>query len=347
MKAASENFRWDRRPIPLGLGRWRWLGLGFGVALFLGLLLNSDLSALLSLLAKFQWRFLIVLAFYLVIFGLDTYGWSFALRPAAQRRIPWSFLFRARLAGEAVNYITPSAWIGGEPVKVALLARRHGIPWLHGVTSVVVAKTTFAMSMLLFVLLGLGVALATQPVSASLLRWVGFALPALALLLGLFLLAQFLKPFGWAARALARWWPAGAERIGKRLKRWDEAVASFYRRSPRAVLFSLAFHFLGWLAGAVEVFLILWLLGVPVSLATAVSIEALWVLLKSVAFLIPAAVGASEGIALLLCISFGIGSVPGLALGLIRRARELAWVGLGLADLGWGWSWASAGGWGR
>ncbi len=310
----------------------RWIGLGIGVGLFVWLLLRSDLPAVLLLLRDFRWRFAIVLAFYVVIFGLDTWGWKFALRPA-MRRIPWRLLFRARLAGEAINYVTPTAWIGGEPVKAVLLAERHGIPITEGMASVVVAKTTFALSMLLFILLGLGVALATQPLSASLLRWVWIVLPILGFLLGLFLLAQFLQPFGRTASLLRRWRPSWFERVGAKLKAWDEAVVSFYRQSPHSVLWSLGFHFLGWIAGALEVCMILWLLGIPVSLPTAVSIEALWVLLKSGTFLIPASLGVSEGIGLLVCVGLGISSVAGLALGLIRRARELTWVGLGLIEV--------------
>jgi glycosyltransferase 2 family protein len=112
----------------------------------------------------------------------------------------------------------------------------------------------------------------------------------------------------------------------------DHAIVSFYRDSPRSVFYSLGFHFLGWVAGVVEVFLILHFLKIPVSLSTAWAIEALWVLLRSGAFMIPASIGASEGILLFICGGFGIGAVPGLALALIRRARELTWVGLGLME---------------
>ena len=312
--------------------RWKWLSLGLGVALFTAVLAGSDLKGVWGLLSQFQWRFGMVFLFYIVIFGFDTLGWKFALRPQAQSRIPWSRLFRARLAGEAVNYVTPAASVGGEPVKAWILSRRHGVPIQEGIASVVIAKTTFTLSMLLFVAIGLAVALATQPPSSKLMAWVWVVLPGLSGLVVLFVLVQFLQPFRRLVRAISRWMPEGLRKAAERAHEWDSEIVSFYRQSPGSVLWSLGFHFLGWLAGAVEVYLILHFLNLPVSWATALSLEALWVLLRSGAFLIPASLGASEGFLLLICGSLGVSAIPGLALGLIRRAREVAWTGLGLLE---------------
>lgn len=311
---------------------WRLAGLGVGVGLFAWVLIQADLAAVLRMLGGLRWGFALVLLLYGGIFALDTLGWRFALRPQMQTRVPWLRLFRARLAGEAVNYVTPSASIGGEPLKALLLSRRHGVPLSDGVASVVVAKTTFTVSMLLFVALGLAVALATQELPSAVLRPVWFVLPVLTVLMALFLAAQFLSLFGRGAWLVSRLRPRWFEGMAERLRDWDRAVVSFYRQAPASVLWSLGCHFLGWLAGAAEVYLILHLLKVPISWATALSVEALFVLLRSGAFLIPATLGASEGFLLLICGGLGIGTVAGLALGLTRRARELAWMGLGLLE---------------
>ena len=313
-------------------GGWRWVGLGVGLGLFGWVLAASDLKGVWALLTDFRWRFGMVFLFYVVIFGLDTLGWKFALQPRVQSRIPWNRLFRIRLAGEAVNYVTPAASIGGEPVKAWILSRRYGVPMQEGVASVIVAKTTFTLSMLLFVTLGLVVALATQPSSSRLLAWVWVVLPSLSLLLALFVLVQFLQPFRRLERAVSRWLPESLRKTAEKVHEWDREIISLYRKSPGSVLCSLGFHFLGWLAGAVEVYLILHFLHLPVSWATAFSLEALWVLLRSGAFLIPASLGASEGFLLLICSGLGVSAITGLALGLIRRAREVAWTGLGLLE---------------
>ena len=312
--------------------RLRLLGFLVGIALFIWILKNSDLAAVWRQVRAFHWRFGVVFLFYAVIFGLDTLGWRFALNLKNRSQVSWRDLFRTRLAGEAVNYLTPTATIGGEPVKAALLNKRHGIPLAEGMASVVVAKTTLAASMLLFVLVGLILAVATQPLNPELMRWVWVTGPVLVGLMALFLFVQFAQPFHRGAGFLERFFPRWFEKVTSQAKGWDEAVTGIYRDSPLAVIGSLTFHFLGWVAGVMEVYLILRFLQIPVSLGTAWSIEAVWVLLRSGAFLIPASLGASEGFILLICAGLGINAVSGLALGLIRRAREFLWMGWGLVE---------------
>ncbi len=310
----------------------RVFGVVLGFFLFYWILQHADLAAVWGQIRGLRWRFAVLFSFYAIIFALDTMGWKWALNSRVKKSIPWHQLFRIRLAGEALNYVTPSAWIGGEPVKAILLSKRCGIPFSEGMASVVIAKTTFSFSMFLFIVIGLIITVLTQSVPVSLYRWIWSALGLLVFLLSLFVAVQFFKPFQRAAALGKGIAPAFFERIEHKVKEWDAAIVSFYRDSPRGVFWSLTFHFLGWMAGVVEIYLILRFLHVPVSWATAWSLEALWILLKSAAFLIPASLGASEGLLLLICVGFGINTVSGLALGLIRRARELAWVGLGLVE---------------
>lgn len=311
--------------------RLRTIGFLIGLFLFGWILSSADLKSVWQQIRGIPgWRLTILLSFYGVIFGLDTLGWQCALN--RQRKIHFHRLFRTRLAGEAMNYVTPMVPIGGEPVKAYFLSRRYGIPLSEGVTSVVVAKTTFSFSMLLFVVTGLLVTWATQPLSSSLLKWVWVTLPVLTVLLALFLLLQFLQPFRKSALFLQGWGPFGLKKLAAKVRHWDKAVTTFYRQSPKAVFLSLGFHFLGWMAGVLEVYLILRFLQIPISLARAWSIESLWVLLKSGAFLIPGTLGASEGFSLLICVALGINAVSALGLALIRRARELLWMGWGLIE---------------
>lgn len=310
----------------------RWLGLLVGLLLFALVLRTGNVPEVWKQVSHLRWRFGMVLAFYVVIFGLDTVGWRYALRQPWRGRLRLDQLFRTRLAGEALNYVTPTAWVGGEPVKAYLLSTRHGVPMTDGMASVVVAKTTFTVSMLTFIMTGLAVALLTQPIPPALWRWVILTLTVLVGLIAVLVAVQCLAPFRRGIAALVRRLPSGLRPLDATVREWDRAITTFYHQSPRGVLGSFGFHFLGWLAGVGEVFLILRLLQIPVSVVTAWSVEALWLLLKSCAFLIPASLGASEGFLLLVCAGLGINAVSGLALGLIRRARELVWVGLGLVE---------------
>src|SRR5436190_23922042 len=54
-------------------------------------------------------------------------GWRYCLS-GNHRLLPMTFLFRIRLAGYAINYLTPTAAMGGEVTKAALLASKHRGP---------------------------------------------------------------------------------------------------------------------------------------------------------------------------------------------------------------------------
>ena len=312
--------------------RFRWVGLLVGIALFVWVIRSFDFAGAWNQIRDLRWKFGVILLFYAVIFGLDTLGWQSTFSPEVQRRIGWSRFFRTRLAGEAVNYVTPTANIGGEPVKAYLLSKRYGVPVSEGMASVIVAKTTFTLSMFVFILLGVEVAAFSQSPHGAVLKLAWMILPVLGLLTGLFVAVQFFEPFRRGSAVAARWAPAWLSRLAVEIQHWDQALVDLYRQSPRRVFLSLGFHFLGWLAGVVEIYLILRFLHVPATLLTAWALEALWILLKSSAFLVPASLGASEGFVLLVCLGLGINLVSGLALGLIRRAREVVWMGLGLLE---------------
>src|SRR5262249_53525362 len=78
------------------------------------------------------WRLLIVLwGPYSAAVVLDTLGWAVLLR---DHHVPLGVLFRARMVGEAVNLTTPTASVGGEPLKAYLL--RPYVPLADGLGSV-------------------------------------------------------------------------------------------------------------------------------------------------------------------------------------------------------------------
>ena len=88
----------------------------------------------------------------LLMYLFEAYGWRVTLCIWADLLTFWR-LWAIRTAGEVVNMTTPTAYVGGEPLK-ALLLKRHGIPMVEGMASVVTAKTTMTIAQILFILAG-------------------------------------------------------------------------------------------------------------------------------------------------------------------------------------------------
>jgi glycosyltransferase 2 family protein len=82
-----------------------------------------------------------------------------------------------------------------------------------------------------------------------------------------------------------------------------------------------------------EVYVILYVLGGPAMALSAISIAALSVFIKSSTFFIPGSLGTQDGGNLLLLKAFGYSDVTGITFALVRRFRELVWIGVGLLCL--------------
>ena len=295
-----------------------------GLALFGGLIFEIGAGAIVSSVSRLSWRLLIILCFpFLLVTIFDTLGWRFAF---ARDRVSFATLLRTRLAGEAFNATTPTASVGGEGVKAWLL--RHRVSYEESAVSVIVAKTTLTISQGLFLLLGIGVAWQTLPLGSSLLRAMYWLLVLEVVAVGGFVLVQLSA--GFTARRVLSWLGELAARAGgQTLGQVADGLSGFYRSQPRRLLLSIGCHFLGWVFSALETYLILQFLEVPVSLVTATVIEAFGTGIRFASFLVPAHLGALEAGHVAVFVALGLEAATGLSFSLVRRIREAAWIGLG------------------
>jgi uncharacterized protein (TIRG00374 family) len=306
------------------LRRLRPLLLALGVLLLAVLVAENDPPAILDSIARLSWRLGVVLCFPVsLVMVLDTLGWRFAfLRDVVAFRT----LLTTRLAGEAFNIATPTAALGGEAVKAWLL--RGLAPLDASVSSVIVAKTTITIAQGGFLLLGIGVAWASAVPGSWLLQGMLWLLAVETAAVAAFVVAQTRGMLAWGGRLLGQLGVAGVRTDA--LGRIDDEIERFYRTSPGRLALSVGFHFIAWVLGSVETWLILRFIEVPVSLATATVIEAFGTGVRFATFVIPASLGALEGGYLLTFAALGLPPPAAVSFGLIRRIREAVWVGLGL-----------------
>ena len=102
----------------------------------------------------------------------------------------------------------------------------------------------------------------------------------------------------------------------------DREIDAIYRR-PGPVLECALWRFVGWLAGALEVWAILWFLGIEASLAEALVLESLGQIIRNAGFAIPGQLGVQEGGFTAIALLLGLGPEVGLAVSLVKRARSL------------------------
>jgi uncharacterized protein (TIRG00374 family) len=280
---------------------------------------------------------LLILLPSLLMYLLEAYGWRLTLGPHV-RAVPFWRLFLIRTAGEVVNMTTPTAYIGGEPLKAYLL-KRHGISMLDGLASVVIAKTTMTIAQITFILLGItltfwyvGMTGGSRQLSiAAGLVSVGLLLFGTMVFVAIQYSGLFMSVLGLLRRLHIR--IRFLESRVARLQELDRIILQFYTQNRRDFVSSTFFFFLGCASEALEVFVILVCLGVPTAPLGAVAIAALSVFIKGGTFFIPGSVGAQEGGNLMILVAFGYSELTGITFALLRRFRELVWIVIGLAVL--------------
>ena len=304
-----------------------------GFALLGVVLLKTDLHELCQQMLRVGWVGMgAVLLVYALYFAADAISWHLVL-PAVPLDRAWLVrTFVVRMIGEAYNNITPTASLGGEPVKAWLLKSRWGIPLRDAAASLVIAKTTSMFALVMFVGVGLAMLLQHARVTDGhkLAAALGFGFIVLSA--AVFFLMQHLRLSTYVAR-----WLRGT-RFEARLSSGiaaaediDRQFAAFYRGHGRRLAWSLVFAMVNWVLGALEVYLIMGLVGYPLSFAEVWMIECMVQLVRTIAFFIPAGLGAQEG-AFLIAVG-ALTGVPsaGVATALVRRCRDVLWIAASLA----------------
>ncbi len=307
--------------------RW-WQGalLLLGAALFAYLIADIGLAGIQSSFRTLSWRLLIVLVFPCLVFKLfDTLGWRLAFPGDAPSLLT---LMKVRIAGQAVTATTPTGTLGGDAVKAWLL--RDRVRARETLVSLIVVKTTMVASQGLFLALGVVVARRSLALDTPLVRAMEWLLVLEALAVIGFLAVQMVGVVGGGERILRRFGFRTGERAGAAAEEVDRGLAVFYRRRPGRFALSIACNVLGWLASAAETWLILRFLGAPVSVPTALVIEAFGTGVRFAAFFVPAQIGVAEGGTVAACVALGLSATAGLSLSLVRRVREATWTGVGL-----------------
>jgi len=283
-----------------------------GVLGLVVLLWRIDLDAVKLSLLHVGWGMALVLSQEIVAHALNAWAWRFAFTPESARRISLGELIRLRVAGDAINYLTPTATLGGEVARTMLLSDARGVE--AGAVSVVTAKATQTLAQAFFITAGLIFA-AQEWVGMASARWVLAA--ASVGLVSVILVTRGLRGRGGGMAAA-----------------WRRVVGTgllgFVRSHPERVALSTLLFALAYAWGAFEAYWICRLLRHPVSPVTAFAIEVLSITIDGLLFLVPAKIGTQEGGKVVAFAALGLPSSFGFAFGVVRHVRELIWAAAGI-----------------
>jgi uncharacterized membrane protein YbhN (UPF0104 family) len=264
---------------------------------------------------------------------------------ALGRGVEFVRLLSIRLSADALTISAPGGMVLAEGVRIMLLQTRCDVPVPEGVGALAARKC--------LILRGHGLFLALS----SVLGW-GYLSQRSTDVLGVPGLPVFLGGMAvgllTASVIMGRALSGGSTtaRLGMLLERvpvralraWLERRRTAFSQTdahmgrtlgPRTGRQASLLYFLMWLAEASETYLLLRLLGFDVGLTEALALEAVITVARAMAFFVPAGLGVQDAGYVAFLRGDGGGSALELAaaFALIKRARELFWVGVGFALL--------------
>jgi len=305
-----------------------------GLVLFGWFVYRAGVGEIARAFTNLGWWLPVALLPFLAVTLLDTVGWRFAFGREGTHGIGFPRLVQIRWAGESINAVLPSAYIGGEAVKVHLL-RKRGVPPLNGAASVVAGKTAQVLAQVTFIALGALAGMANlpsdSPARTGMWAVTGLALAIVATLFwlqrrGIFTtLLGLTKKLGLRIRAFAD--------RSEKLRRLDDRIFDFYRKEPGRFGLSFAAYFCGWMTDALEILLVSHLLGMPLDWSEAIAIEAFISVAKALGIFVPGALGVQESGFIFLFLLFALPTTLGVSYAIFRRGREVIFAGVGAAML--------------
>lgn len=264
---------------------------------------------------------------------IHTRGWRHCL-DEPYRSLPWFSLFRIRMAGYAINYLTPTAALGGEVTRAALLASNHRGP--GAVSGVLIEKVCFGLAHVLVVVFG--TFFVVRHVQLPRPLWLGMLLSGAIVATGVvaFLLLQRFGKLG----ALIRW--AAAQRVfgssmqkaASQFTEVDEAMKVFYRERSSSIWHAVGWHLVGHAVGLVQTWFFFHWLKVNMLWETVVTIWFLGMWFDLLTFAVPMNAGTLEGSRILALKTLGFSPLLGMTYGVALRLAQLFWTSIGLLVYG-------------
>lgn len=299
-----------------------------GLILFAVLVHRAGLAAVTENLALIGWGFVPIIGQEALAWVFNSLGWHYAIPPAA-RKVPFPRLMAARMAGDGINAITPTATIGGEFVRARMLEGDMDSASLWA--SVAVAKISQSVAQAAYIVLGLLVVLPGTSLPDGAKGGLIGGVAVFAALIGLTVVLQRRGIFTTLVRFARRLRIDISEDFAGKLTALDDEVRTIYD-APGAFVASTFFFVLGWVMGAIEIYLILHYLQIGADWHRALTIDVLAAAIDGILFFVPAKAGTQEGGKVVIFTLLGIpdAEVKGFSLGLARRIRDLFWSGVGL-----------------
>jgi hypothetical protein len=305
-----------------------------GLALFAYFVWRAEPGRVWEKLTEVGAGFALIVVISGMRFAVRALAWTLCFE--APHRLGFAHALRAFLVGDTAGNILPVGLVVSEPTKVAMV--RDRVPVAPATSAIAVENLFYMLSVALFIFCGAVALLLSFPLTKT-LRWSseGVIAGVVVFALGAFYAARRQARFisgaiEWAARrGLGR---RGLERRRERARSLEDRIYGFYARNRRRLAPILALEFVFHLLGVAEAYATLWLMGgTPPSVFSAFLFESVNRVITMVFKFVPLRAGVDEAGTGALGRVLGFGVDAGVALAIVRKARAIFWMSVGVGLL--------------
>ncbi len=305
-----------------------------GLALFGYFVWKAGPGEIWSNISKIGWGFALILLLAGLRFAVRALAWTLCVEQP--HRLGFADAFKAYLIGDAAGNVVPLGIVVSEPAKAALVRER--VPLVAGLSAIAVENIFYMLSVALFIFCGAAALLVSFQLPKG-LRFASYGIIAGA---SLFLAL--------AAYALARQWrflSGGLERAARRglgrralerrrekVRAFEDRIYGFYGRNRARIvpimLCEATFHMLG----VAEAYLTIALISpIAPTLLAAFLFESVNRVITVVFKFVPMRAGVDELGTGQLARVMRFGEAAGVTLAIVRKARMLVWMAIGVVLL--------------
>ncbi len=322
-----------RRSLLIRVGLW---ALAF--ALLWWAARDIEIASILNALRRLSLLQLVILTVVNLVVLLTLSGRWWVVLHGLGYKVNYLRLSGYRLAAFGLSYFTPGPQFGGEPLQIYMLRTRHEIPASTGTASVTLEKVIELVGNFTFLLVGL--TLITRLEFLEDQAGIGSIVMAV-LLLGfplvfLFVIARGKRPFSTLMRRMPEFfrnripawnrWQSGTHAV-------EVEMTIFFREKPVELIAAMAFSLLTWILLVAEYWLMLRFLDLRLPIDETIAV----LTTARLAFLtpLPGGLGVLEAGQVFAFTRLGYSIAEGLSVGLLIRARDIAFglVGLSLGSV--------------
>src|SRR5580704_10143581 len=308
----------------------RTLTAAFGVGLLIYLVRRVGSENLLQSVVRLGWGLALIIALAGVAHLVRAWAWRMTLA-GWRGKISLLRMLQVRMASEAAGQVGILGHLFGDGLRIS--AFDESIPIDNRISSVILDRALFIGAGT--IVSGVGILAGLFVLSLSHALQLYAALFAITLISLLFLLAlAVLKR--WRILSRPAQYLGQLQRFRVRVEKAlpliysvERQLFDFHTSTPGAFWSGLALNLACHGMAVLEVYLVLWLLGVKIGIIGALIFEALTKVVNAVGTFNPGNIGTYEGGNVLIARLFGMNGAIGLAVAVARRLRAIFWAAVG------------------